>query len=118
MNEISIGRLRELVSEEQFLRVRYIVMDLIRNGIRKEGPVSGQPEPRGVSDEGNKAWDDNRIVVEKEVQVNINLREIRNSKLEVDALLRASQDDRMTGCRSSYQRDSCSAEGTWSRWPD
>lgn len=87
MNEIAIGQLRELVSEETFLRVRCIVMDSLHYGIRKEGPVPGQPEPRGVSAEAKNAWGTNRIVVEKEVQVNMYSTEIRNSKLEVDALL-------------------------------
>jgi len=56
MNEIAIGRFRELVSEETFLRVRYIVMDLLHYGIRKQGPVPGQPEPHGASAKANKAW--------------------------------------------------------------
>ncbi len=61
MNEIAVGRPREILSKEQVLRVRCIVMDLLRNGIQKEGPVPGQSEPHGVSAEVNKTWDDNRI---------------------------------------------------------
>ena len=85
--------LLDVTADPQPQTMQCNVMDVIRAGFHNEGSKPGQPEPKGDSTEVDKAWDENRFFLEKEIQVHMHLREVRNSKLEVEALLRASQNE-------------------------